>query len=775
MTGQHSSRRPTPPAAAPQGPPAPQDPRTADAVEALADELRRAHAARSERSLLDLATGVLVAQLGCSPEEAAEHVERLAARSGLSRPEFAADIVNQAAGDVVARASDSPGAAARLRGAAAGAASAEDLADLAASLLEEALRPLGANALALWRRTATGCLRLVGQAGLGATERAHWHWVPPQLDTPLHDAAGTAEDLWFPAGPPPGRPLPGASPDSARAVLPLTRTGEPVGVALVAWPRPAPLDEAVRRQLLALLSVAAQVMDGLADAPAESFGLAPVRDLLDLLVHPALLLRAEGGAGAYRVEHANPAAAQSSATPPRAAGRPLAEVLPAVHADLAALADRARATGVPQRAAALPCPPSPDGLVPPGAGTPAGVRVLPAGDRAVALWRTHEGDGGPAMLRIAHRLGGIGAFEDDPVAGSSTWTEHTYALFERPEGSEPVPLERMRPHLHPGDGALLTELLDALHRRHESVNAVVRLIREGGSVRHIRVVAEPVVTDGVLTAVVGLYQDVSAQHHTEVALAATYSQLTTVEQHAATRRRLALQLQQVIMPETPRPRELPGLQIAARYRPAAEEYRVGGDWYDVMLLPTGSTLLTVGDVSGHGIDAATGMVVLRNALRGLAVTGEGPGRLLEWLNRVSAPGAARTGTAPSTTATAVCGLFDPRTRTLRWATAGHLPPLLLRDGSATLLRSPRNILLGAMEHAEYREAETVLRPGDTLLLYTDGLVERRRTAIDETLATLVRQAQSLSGDDLQAHADRLLELAGGDTDDDTCLVAVRVT
>ncbi|MFD0331736.1 PP2C family protein-serine/threonine phosphatase [Streptacidiphilus monticola] len=135
------------------------------------------------------------------------------------------------------------------------------------------------------------------------------------------------------------------------------------------------------------------------------------------------------------------------------------------------------------------------------------------------------------------------------------------------------------------------------------------------------------------------------------------------------------------MTPTRRAAALPGLQVAVRYRPAEQEHLVGGDWYDTLPLPGGRVLLSVGDVAGHGIEAATGMVALRNALRGLAATGAGPGQLLTWLNSVSLH------LTDEVTATAVCAVFDPGTRELRWARAGHLPPVLVRDHAASPSRS----------------------------------------------------------------------------------------
>ncbi len=286
--------------------------------------------------------------------------------------------------------------------------------------------------------------------------------------------------------------------------------------------------------------------------------------------------------------------------------------------------------------------------------------------------------------------------------------------------------------------------------------------------RHIRVVAEPVLdTDDRLLTIRGAYQDISSQHWTEVALAATRDQLAHTEQHASERDRLALQLQRAIMPPTQAPLQIPDLDVAVRYRPAEAEQLVGGDWYDAVVLPSRLVLLCVGDVAGHGIEAATSMVVLRNALRGLAVTGAGPGQLLSWLNIVTHH---LTG---GVTATAVCGLYDPATRTLRWARAGHLPPVLVRGSEAAPLPVVRGLLLGAVPEAQYEESEVQLAAEDNLLMYTDGLIERRDRSVEESLTHLLTTAATVPGS-LDQRLDRLLTYSRSDTDDDTCIVGIRV-
>jgi serine phosphatase RsbU (regulator of sigma subunit) len=123
--------------------------------------------------------------------------------------------------------------------------------------------------------------------------------------------------------------------------------------------------------------------------------------------------------------------------------------------------------------------------------------------------------------------------------------------------------------------------------------------------------------------------------------------------------------------------------------------------------------------------------------------------------------------------TVVCGRYHPDTRVLRWARAGHLPPVLVRDGAAEMLPLPRGVLLGLDPDAGYEEAELQLRCGDTLLLFTDGLIERRADSISDALRELTAAAAP-AGPDAASHADRILSSAVSDTGDDACLVAVRI-
>jgi serine phosphatase RsbU (regulator of sigma subunit) len=209
-----------------------------------------------------------------------------------------------------------------------------------------------------------------------------------------------------------------------------------------------------------------------------------------------------------------------------------------------------------------------------------------------------------------------------------------------------------------------------------------------------------------------------------------------------------------------------GLDIAVRYRPAGTGL-VAGDWYDTLLMPGGDLLLVVGDVAGHGVAAVTGMIAARSAVRALAAADESPSELLRKLNF----GACHA--HDGTTGTIVCGRYNPATRVMRWGRAGHLPPVLVRDGAACALDVPHGLMLGVDTGARYDERDLHLLPGDTLLLYTDGLIERRAGSISDALADL-EAAAIPAGPSADSHAARILASAASDTGDDACLLVVRV-
>jgi serine phosphatase RsbU (regulator of sigma subunit) len=230
-------------------------------------------------------------------------------------------------------------------------------------------------------------------------------------------------------------------------------------------------------------------------------------------------------------------------------------------------------------------------------------------------------------------------------------------------------------------------------------------------------------------------------------------------------------LQHSLLTPPPQP---DGLTIAVRYRPASSHALVGGDWYDAFEQSDGATLLVIGDVVGHNVEAASAMAQLRSAVRTLAYDRpDSPAGTLVRVDRVLA------GLHVGTLATALVARLEAPgpdgRRTLRWSSAGHLPPLLVHaDGRTRLLETRAERMLGTDEPASRTDHEATVAPGDTVLLCTDGLVEAGRVGIDEGLARIAGAVTDLAGLDPGALCDRLLSrLVPDRVEDDVAVLAVR--
>ncbi|MFB7502027.1 SpoIIE family protein phosphatase [Streptomyces broussonetiae] len=767
--------------------------RLAATVERLRREVHTAQAQAEGRAVIEMAKGILVERLGCGPAQAARQLAELTEQAKVTPLEFAVEVINQAARDRVAEVTDAflstatgnaerDTTALRLRTAESGALAANDAQAVADSLLEHALRPLGAVAVAVWAAGADGSLTLAGSAGFSPAEATRWRYVPPGVATVARRSLMERTGQWFESLADTGLPTIGRNvyPAGGRVAMPADAGGRIHGVLEIAWPAPlTPQPPQVVRQVDALAELCAHTLEMYA-FPQE-FGPEPrtlpdtaeLMDLADGLHDPALVLvpyaDSSGQLVDFRIQHVN-SRFLDPAGRPRAMinGALLLEAYPlaAGESELFQRVERVYATGEPFRARRMQLTALVDQVT---LAAVADTSISRHGNSVLLIWRIEDETARLAsLLQHAQRLGRIGGFEENLLTGEITWNDQLFHLHGRSPASTPVPLEELPAHAHPDDAVALGRFLRTVLHHRRPASAAFRLQRPDGVTRHIRVVAEPALNaDGRLFGVRGAYQDISAQHWTEVALAATRDQLAHTEQQATERNRLTLQLQHAIMPPEQTPLTVPGLEVAVRYRPAETEHLVGGDWYDAVLLPSGLVLLCVGDVAGHGIEAATSMVVLRNALRGLAVTGAGPGQLLSWLNIVAHH---LTG---AVTATAVCALYDPDRLTLRWARAGHLPPVLVRGPEAAPLPLVNGLLLGAIPEAVYEEAELQFAPEDTLLMYTDGLIERRDRSVEESLTHLLSTART-APKTLDQQLDRLLTYSKSDTDDDTCIVGIRV-
>jgi len=239
-------------------------------------------------------------------------------------------------------------------------------------------------------------------------------------------------------------------------------------------------------------------------------------------------------------------------------------------------------------------------------------------------------------------------------------------------------------------------------------------------------------------------------------------------------RRQSEVLQRSMLTKLPEPNHL---HVVARYLPAQQSAQVGGDWYDAFLQPDGATVLVIGDVMGHDIGAAAAMGQLRNLLRGTAYDRQDtPAGVLTRVDR------AIRGLQVDTLATAVVARIEQTSaervrhlRRVRWSTAGHPPPMVLDlDGTVTMLDDAPDLLLGLDPETRRHDHERELAPDSTLLLYTDGLVERRDSPLDHGLVRLRQSLSALAGRPLEELCDELVaRLLPGDAEDDVAIVGVR--
>jgi PAS domain S-box-containing protein len=229
-------------------------------------------------------------------------------------------------------------------------------------------------------------------------------------------------------------------------------------------------------------------------------------------------------------------------------------------------------------------------------------------------------------------------------------------------------------------------------------------------------------------------------------------------------RRIAATLQRALLPE-----QLPsvvGVSLAAHIAPGAGGTRVGGDWYDAIALPGGRLGIVVGDVAGHGVDAAARMGELRSVARAYALEGHGTVALVERMNGYHAALGADLMT------TMVFAILEIDSGTLRFVNAGHPPPLIVEEDGTTRIIEGAGPPLGVMDTWRYEERVATLAPEMTAILYTDGLVERRGERLDTGLGRL-RDAVAAGGSPEEMVAAALEATDAEAADDDVTLVVVR--
>ncbi|WP_051807168.1 SpoIIE family protein phosphatase [Streptomyces sp. NRRL F-2664] len=662
--------------------------------------------------------------------------------------------------------------------AAAGVRTPAEIAELLRGVLEDAE---DVAAVVIYTEAAAGGLELAGHAGVDDATAEEWRHIPPLSGVAAQAAVETEEAVWLEdlaqdaghcllIGDPPGRwpsrawlPVPGDRP--VTAVVGFFRTG------------PGPFDARTRTLLRRAVRLCAgplrahrgpDRLDLRQDVDA-------VQAVFDALPGPAVLLTPlrsrTGQVDDYRIDAAAPQALDVAGRRGKELiGRKVLETYPTVAgSDVWEGYLDTLTTG-----AVYESEPFVYEEVAPGAPRESvySVRASRLGERLVVTWIRHDtSERETRRLDDLQRLGNLGWAGWNLTTDAITWSGQVYTIFDRDPALGPMRLEELPEHL-------LAEDLPELGA------AVQRLLGEGGAidqpfrittahgVRHLRIVAESQRdADGSPVEVHGFFQDLTAQRGAEMALKESERANLVQRGMLKAERALAARLQDTLLPIAEQSLELAGLRVDVAYVPAESGLNVGGDWYSAIELPDGSALFVVGDVAGHGLSAVGTMAQLRFTAKGMSITGS---PLPEVLGRLNDLLLHTGGDTYGATATMVMGRYQPWDHRLTWVRAGHLPPLLIRDGGAAFLAQPEGSLLGAAFGSAYGEEVTELLPGDHLLFYTDGLVEEPREDLGAGLDRLSDTALRLVGEGRGGFLARTLAERRAGHRDDICVLQIHV-
>ncbi|MFI0239867.1 PP2C family protein-serine/threonine phosphatase [Streptomyces sp. NPDC016845] len=404
------------------------------------------------------------------------------------------------------------------------------------------------------------------------------------------------------------------------------------------------------------------------------------------------------------------------------------------------------------------------------------VRVAPCGDHLLLTWerghRLRMADAAQQLVRTCWAEWNLGDLHVEPSHGF----RDVLGLTDRTSVPTLYDLAgTVTPHSLP---RLYQTLYDVILRKRKTE---CELRFAGAGARVFRMVAEPVrIAPGSLVwALRAVLIDVTAERRRRESAESAAREAHRQLEHAEAVTEVADVLRDAVLPHFQDELAAFGLDAAAVYRPDAREAGVGGDWYKARKTPDGHPLIALGDARGHGLEAATLMAKLRYALAGLAYTEQPVERLTHWLNEV----ACADGT--ESTATAIIARYHPEDALLRWTCAGHPRPVLLRDGRAAQLPDPDGgpgLTLGVLCDTEYTAATATLRIGDIVLMYSDGLTERRgsdpgldtRRFLDAAQECLAEAPPATGHAALQDFAERLVtRLDGPHRTDDATLLALR--
>jgi sigma-B regulation protein RsbU (phosphoserine phosphatase) len=373
-------------------------------------------------------------------------------------------------------------------------------------------------------------------------------------------------------------------------------------------------------------------------------------------------------------------------------------------------------------------------------------------------------------LEEAQRIGRIGSWFWNPATDEITCSTQIFRILGiDPTSSGTMLRTTLAASFHPEDATLATTARERALADRRPFVIEQRVVHADGDVRQTVTRGEVVSdADGAVAGMRGTTQDVTEQRRAATAVLEARAALMRQTMELAEEHRLKESLQRAVLPA--RLPSVAGVELAARYLPADMPSLVGGDWYDAFRLPDGSLAVATGDVVGHDLEAAATMGQVRNSLRAYAFSDDRPAEVLARLNQLI------TGLGDTGLATALFGRIDSALRMFRWSCGGHPPPLLIGAAGVRLLSCPTGVMLGAVRSARYADVHAAVEPDDLLVLYTDGLIERRDRDLDEGFAALARAAGDLRGQPAETVCATLMDrlLPDQEHEDDVCLLVLRV-
>jgi PAS domain S-box-containing protein len=365
-----------------------------------------------------------------------------------------------------------------------------------------------------------------------------------------------------------------------------------------------------------------------------------------------------------------------------------------------------------------------------------------------------------ARLRLALEAGAMGTWAWDVASDRVTWDEAMEARYGLAPRSFPGTFDAFLQLVHPNDVYAARARIEQALLADEDLRYEHRVLWPNGEVHWLEGRGRVIHDDsGRPVAMIGIGMDIDQRKASEAAIA-------DANRMRSERARSAIE----VLQETLVPADFPaiaGYRLAGRYIAAESEHNIGGDWYDAFQVTDDQVLVSVGDVSGHGVLAGRTMAKMRHAARAFACEDPDPASVLRRLDNFF-----RHLHRGDEIVTTCVGLLDVATHTIDLASAGHLPPLLLDRGGPTFLDLDVGPPLGSSLGNGGSALRVDFPVGTTLLLYTDGLVERRSEVIDEGLERLARAAGAVEHEDVVLIRDAVIASCIGLREDDLCLLVL---